>query len=348
MPFDTTRFVEVSIEEVLKTLAIAMVLVFLVVYLFLQSFRATLIPMIAVPVSLIGTFAGMYALGFSINTLTLFGLVLAIGIVVDDAIVVLENTERMMATEGKSAREAAFESMSQVTGPVVAIVLVLVLGVRAGRLPRRPGRPALPPVRDHHRDLGGRSPALVALTLTPALCAIVLREPHERARLLRRLQPLVRAPTDGFVRVVGFCSAGRALGVVLFLVVLLAVFGLFRVVPGALVPPEDQGYFIAAVAAPRRRHPDAHPRGTASASSRPLLADPAIEHVATINGVDFVGGGANSAVSTMFVILKLWDERKTEDLSLDATIGRFFGATVGHQEAIVVRLQPAADPGPGD
>jgi hydrophobe/amphiphile efflux-1 (HAE1) family protein len=162
IPFDTTRFVEASIEEVVKTLGEAMLLVFLVVYLFLQSFRATLIPMIAVPVSLVGAFAGMYALGFSINTLTLFGLVLAIGIVVDDAIVVLENTERLMAERGIPAREAAFESMREVTGPVVAIVLVLAVGVHPRRLPGRTGRPALPPVRHHHRhrrgDLGPGGP----------------------------------------------------------------------------------------------------------------------------------------------------------------------------------------------
>src|SRR5690606_32391750 len=125
IPYDTTRFVEVSIEEVVKTLAEAMFLVFLVVYLFLQNWRATVIPMVAVPVSLIGTFAGLFVLGYSINTLTLFGMVLSIGIVVDDAIVVLENVERHMSEEGVAPHEAAIRAMREVTGPVIAIVLVL-------------------------------------------------------------------------------------------------------------------------------------------------------------------------------------------------------------------------------
>ncbi|RBB92117.1 hydrophobe/amphiphile efflux-1 family RND transporter, partial [Pseudomonas sp. MWU12-2115] len=125
IPYDTTKFVEVSIEEVYKTLAEAMVLVFLVVFLFLQNWRATLIPCLAVPVSIVGAFAGMYAFGFTINTLTLFGLVLAIGIVVDDAIVVLENVERIMSEAKVSATEATLQAMKEVSGPVVAIVLVL-------------------------------------------------------------------------------------------------------------------------------------------------------------------------------------------------------------------------------
>src|SRR5690606_5223089 len=124
--YDTTRFVEVSIREVVKTLVEAMILVFLVVFVFLQNWRATLIPTLAVPVSLIGTFAGLHLLGYSINTLTLFGMVLAIGIVVDDAIVVLENVERIMHEEKKSAYEAAVKAMQEVTGPVIAIVLVLI------------------------------------------------------------------------------------------------------------------------------------------------------------------------------------------------------------------------------
>ncbi len=153
--YDTTRFVEVSIREVVKTLVEAMLLVFLVVYLFLQNWRATLIPIIAVPVSLIGTFAGLLMLGYSINTLTLFGMVLAIGIVVDDAIVVLENVERIMHEEKLNAREAAIIAMREVSGPVIAIVLVLVLGVRPDRLPRRAHRRAVPAVRDHDLDRGG-------------------------------------------------------------------------------------------------------------------------------------------------------------------------------------------------
>src|SRR5690242_10386034 len=177
IPYDTTRFVEVSIREVLKTLGQAMVLVFLVVYLFLQSWRAALIPFAAVPVSLIGSFAGIYALGYSINTVTLFGMVLAIGIVVDDAIVVLENVERIMREEGLPARDAAIKAMREVTGPIIAIVLTLTavfvpiafLGGLTGELYRQFAVTIAISV-----IISG----LVALTLSPALSALLLR-PHE-------------------------------------------------------------------------------------------------------------------------------------------------------------------------
>jgi multidrug efflux pump len=339
VPFDTTRFVEVSIEEVLKTLGEAMLLVFLVVYLFLQSFRATLIPMIAVPVSLVGTFAGMYALGFSINTLTLFGLVLAIGIVVDDAIVVLENTERLMAERRMTARAAAFESMREVTGPVVAIVLVLAsvfvpvafLGGLAGQLYRQFAITIAISVA-----ISG----LVALTLTPALCALVLRHRHDSPRgFFGAFNRAFERGTSRYVRTVRWMLAHSRAGAAMFLAVVLGAFGLFRVVPGALVPLEDQGFFIAASLLPD----GASLTRTREHSKRLeelLMADPAISDVATINGFDFVGGGSNSAVSTMFVVLKRWHERAAPELSIDATIGRFFGATMGMKEALVFAFNP--------
>ncbi|MGH9360957.1 MAG: efflux RND transporter permease subunit, partial [Thermoanaerobaculia bacterium] len=346
LPFDTTRFVEVSIEEVVKTLAAAMFLVFLVVYLFLQSFRATLIPMLAVPVSLIGTFAGMFALGFSINTLTLFGLVLAIGIVVDDAIVVLENTERIMASEGKSAREAAFASMTQVTGPVVAIVLVLCsvfvpvafLGGLAGQLYRQFAITVAMSVA-----ISG----LVALTLSPALCALLLRHRHAApGGFFGLFNRSFERGTDGFVGTVRFLLRRPLLGAALFVAVLLLAFGLFRVVPGSLVPAEDQGYFIAAALLPDGATLS-RTRAVSERVEKILLADPAVEHVATINGIDFVGGGSNSAVSTMFVILRRWNERKTPELSLDSTLMRFFRNTAGIREAIVIGFNPPAIQGLG-
>ncbi len=339
VPFDTTRFVEVSIEEVVKTLGEAMLLVFLVVYLFLQSFRATLIPMIAVPVSLIGTFAGMYALGFSINTLTLFGLVLAIGIVVDDAIVVLENTERLMAERRISAREAAFESMREVTGPVVAIVLVLAsvfvpvafLGGLSGQLYRQFAITIAISV-----TISG----LVALTLSPALCALVLRERREaEGGFFGLFNHTFHRGTNRYVSTVRWMLRHSRLGLALFLGVVLAAFAFFRVVPGALVPLEDQGYFIAASLLPdgsslTRTHEHS------VRVEKLLLSDPAIDHVATINGYDFIGGGNNSSVSTMFVMLKHWSERKAPELGIDATIGRFFGQTMGMKEALVFAFNP--------
>ncbi len=192
VPYDTTRFVEVSIREVLFTLGEAMVLVFLVVFLFLQSWRATIIPLVAVPVSLLGAFAGLYLLGYSINTLTLFGMVLAIGIVVDDAIVVLENVERIMREDKAKPREAAIKAMHEVTGPIVAIVLTLTavfipiafLGGLTGELYRQFAVTI---------SIAVVISGLVALTLTPALCVLILKhDPAPAARLLRVVQPLLR------------------------------------------------------------------------------------------------------------------------------------------------------------
>ncbi|HEX4953456.1 MAG TPA: multidrug efflux RND transporter permease subunit [Thermoanaerobaculia bacterium] len=339
IPFDTTRFVEVSIEEVVKTLAEAMVLVLLVVFLFLQSWRATLIPMLAVPVSLIGTFAGMYALGFSINTLTLFGLVLAIGIVVDDAIVVLENTERIMATEGKSAREAAFASMTEVTGPVVAIVLVLCsvfvpvafLGGLAGQLYRQFAITVAISVA-----ISG----LVALTLAPALCALLLKSGHgEKKGLFGLFNRGFERGTNRFVTSVRWLLRRPLIGALLFVGFLVATWGLFRTVPTSLVPLEDQGFFIVASQLPdgatlKRTH------DVAVRIESQLMADPAVENVASINGFDFIGGSSNSSVSTMFVVLKRWGERETPELSLEATMGRFFGGVAGIREANSFAFNP--------
>ncbi len=209
IPFDTTRFVEVSIEEVIKTLVEAMLLVFLVVYLFLQSFRATLIPMIAVPVSLIGTFAGMYALGFSINTLTLFGLVLAIGIVVDDAIVVLENTERIMRDRGQERPRGGLPVDARGDRAGGRDRAGALLGVRAGRLPRRPRRPALPPVRDHRRDLGRDLGPRRAHPVAGALRPGAARAPRA-ARLLPRFNRGFEKATERLRAAwCGSCCAGR-------------------------------------------------------------------------------------------------------------------------------------------
>ena len=242
VPFTTTRFVEVSIEEVIKTFAEAITLVVLVIFLFLQHVRATIIPVIAMPVSIIGTFAGMFALGFSINLLTLFGLVLAIGIVVDDAIVVLENIERIMRTEHLRAREAAIKAMSQVSGPIVAIVLTLCavfipvsfLGGLAGELYRQFAVTISVSV-----VISG----LVALTLTPALAAIFLDRPHrEPIAPFRIFNRGLASLTNSFVRVVGFFLRRAVLSIGIVLAMLAITVALFFRVPGSLLPEEDQGY----------------------------------------------------------------------------------------------------------
>jgi hydrophobe/amphiphile efflux-1 (HAE1) family protein len=252
--------------------------------------------------------------------------------------VVLENTERIMRTEGKSAREAAFESMREVTGPVVAIVLVLCsvfvpvsfLGGLAGQLYRQFAITVAMSVA-----ISG----LVALTLSPALCALLLRPHREPGGLFGLFNRGFDRGTGYFVTTVRQLLIRPLVAFLLFAGVVAGTYALFQRVPGSLVPSEDQGFFIAAALLPDGATLT-RTRDVSARIEQMLLADPAIEHVATINGLDFVGGGANSAVSTMFVMLKRWEYRKTPELSIDATIGRFFGMTFGIREALVFGFNP--------
>src|SRR5213595_2483054 len=234
IPYDTTRFVEVSIREVLKTLGAAIVLVILVVYLFLQNWRATIIPTVAVPVALTGTFAGLYLLDYSINTLTLFGMVLSIGIVVDDAIVVLENVERHMREEHLDARSAAIRAMREVTGPVIAIVLVLTsvfipiafLGGLTGELYRQFAVTI---------SIAVVISGLVALTLTPALTVIILkREHHQPGRFFQWFNRSFARATDRYEDGVAWMVRRGAIASVLFLLMVAIAAGLWRFTPGSL------------------------------------------------------------------------------------------------------------------
>ena len=241
VPYDTTRFVKVSIEEVIITLAEAMLLVIAVVFLFLQSWRATLIPLVAVPVSLIGTFAGLLLLGYSINTLTLFGMVLAIGIVVDDAIVVLENVERIMREQHLEARDAAIKAMHEVSGPVIAIVLVLCavfvpiafLGGLSGELYRQFAATI---------SIAVVISGMVALTLTPSLCVMILRKGHRKpGRFFAWFNRSFLRVTGHYVDGVGFMVRRAGIGLLLFAGMVALAAGLWRITPGSLVPDEDQG-----------------------------------------------------------------------------------------------------------
>src|SRR4029079_16300468 len=249
-PYDTTRFVRVSIREVMITLAEAMALVFLVVFLFLQNWRATLIPFAAVPVSLLGTFAGLLALGYSINTLTLFGMVLAIGIVVDDDIVVLENIERIMHEEHVEAREAAIKAMKEVTSPIIAIVLVLCavfipiafLGGLTGELYRQFAVTISIAV-----VLSG----IVALTLTPALSVIILKHEHKQpGRFFQAFNRWFARTTDRYENGVAWMVRRGLLVTILFIGMVALTAGLWRSTPGSLVPDEDAGFYIAVVLLP--------------------------------------------------------------------------------------------------
>lgn len=338
VPYDTTRFVEVSIHEVIKTLAEAMILVFAVVFLFLQNWRATLIPTLAVPVSLIGTFAGLHMLGYSINTLTLFGMVLAIGIVVDDAIVVLENVERIMHEEHLPAREAALKAMKEVTGPVIAIVLVLCavfvpiafLGGLTGELYRQFAVTISIAV-----VLSG----IVALTMTPALCVLMLkREQKQTARFFLWFNDFFHRITGRYVGGVTFMMKRSVLGVVLFLGMVAMTAGLFKITPGSLVPDEDQGYYIGAVFLPdgaSLQRTDEVLKKVVGA----IQSNPANEHVIAFAGMDFIGGGFKNNAATIFVTQKHWDERKITTKEL---VGEFFMKTGAIKEALVIAFNPPA------
>ncbi|MDH5639874.1 MAG: efflux RND transporter permease subunit, partial [Nitrospira sp.] len=231
VPYDTTKFIEISIQEVVKTLMEAMVLVILVVYLFLQTWRATIIPTVAVPVSLIGTFIGLYTLGFSINTITLFGMVLAIGIVVDDAIVVVENVERHMREDRISAKEAAKRAMNEVTAPVIAIVLVLVsVFVPVGFIGGITG--ALYKQFAATIAISVTVSGFVALTLSPALCAVVLTPQHgERARFWIFFDRVFGRTQQGYTSVVSAILVRPIRVMALFGVIIAASIWLFQSLP---------------------------------------------------------------------------------------------------------------------
>ena len=336
LPYDTTRFVEVSIREVVKTLAEAMLLVILVVYLFLQNWRATLIPIAAVPVSLIGTFAGLYLLGYSINTLTLFGMVLSIGIVVDDAIVVLENVERIMREEHLPARESAIKAMQEVTSPIIAIVLTLCavfvpiafLGGLTGELYRQFAVTI---------SIAVVISGLVALTLTPSLCVAMLKREHA--------QPgrFFSAFNSWFGRVTAHYSDGVAwmirrgiVGVILFAGMVAVTAGLWRITPGSLVPDEDQGFYISAVILPDGATLQRTDKVVAEVIEI-IKSNANNEDVVAFTGFDFLGGGFRNNAATIFVTQKHWDERHVTAAQL---VGDLFMKTGHIKEALVLAFNP--------
>ncbi len=307
VPFDTTKFVDASIREVVKTLVEALLLVVAVVYLFLQSWRATLIPIIAVPVSLIGAFAGLWVFGFSINTLTLFAMVLAIGIVVDDAIVVLENVERLMSEQKLPPMAAAIEAMREVSGAVVAIVLVLCavfipvsfLGGIAGKLYQQFAVTVAISV-----VLSG----IVALTLTPALCALLLKMQHEESKLFAPFNRLFEWFTRSYTRKVNLTLHHRIIGTVAFTLIISGCVFLFRAVPGGFVPSEDQGYLISALMLPDGASLQ-RTQATGLQFKDLLIQNPAVDKVFVVAGNDLIGGGQKTSAGTVFIPLKDWDER---------------------------------------
>jgi len=334
--YDTTRFVEVSIREVVITLAEAMALVFLVVFLFLQNWRATLIPFAAVPVSLIGTFAGLLLLGYSINTLTLFGMVLAIGIVVDDAIVVLENVERIMREEHLDAREAAIKAMREVTSPIIAIVLTLTavfvpiafLGGLTGELYRQFAVTI---------SIAVVISGLVALTLTPSLCVLLLRREHRQpGRFFRWFNGWFLRVTGRYVDGVTWMLRRGGVALLLFAGMVAVTTGLWRATPGSLVPDEDQGYYIAAVFLPDGATLERTDR-VVSEVLEIIKSNPANENAVAFTGFDFLGGSFRNSAATIFVTQKHWDERAVATPQL---VGEFFMKTAHIKEALVLAFGP--------
>jgi len=346
IPFDTTPFVTASIKEVVTTLVEAMALVTLVVFMFLQSWRATLIPMLAVPVSVVGTFLGLLMLGFTINVLTLFALVLAIGIVVDDAIVVIENTERLMANEGLSARVAADRAIRQVAGALVAIVLALcavfvpvafVGGVTGSMFKQFAVTLVIAVV------LSG----MVALTLTPALCALLLRESaqtHTRGffgAFNRWFGRVTDRYAHGVARVLGRPKtfiAGFAVLVALALV-------LWKRVPTAFIPTEDKGYFAIAM-----QLPDASSLQRTQAVVRRvegfLHEEPAVVNVVGFAGLDVLTRTNQTNSATIFILLKPWDDRGADE-SIDAITKRLNGKLFGMKDAVGFAFNLPEIPGLG-
>ena len=341
VPFNTNTFVEASIDEVIKTLGEAMVLVFIVVFIFLQNWRATLIPCLAVPVSIIGTFAGMYALGYTINTLTLFGMVLAIGIVVDDAIVVLENVERIMRSEHLPPKEATTKAMSEVTGPVIAIVLVLCavfipvsfMGGLAGQMYKQFAITISVSV-----VLSG----IVALTLTPALCALLLKphsSTHQPARVFVWFNWMFGSLTHRYVRVVRMIKDAGLRSMLVFVLMLVAMAWLFKTVPTGLVPDEDQGYILGmgiladGAARPRTER-------VMSSVSEQMLQQSVVDNIVTISGLDITSFGTKSNYGSFFVIMKDWKERPRADQASTVLTQKTFAMGANLPEAMVIAFNP--------
>jgi multidrug efflux pump len=346
IPFDTTPFVTASIREVVLTLLEAMALVALVVFVFLQSWRATLIPMLAVPVSVIGTFLGLLLLGLSINVLTLFALVLAIGIVVDDAIVVIENVERIMATENVPARVAADRAIRQVAGALIAIVLSLVAvfvpvaftgGVTGELFKQFAITIAIAVV------LSG----IVALTLTPALCALLLKEAVEA-----HTTGVFGAYNRWFARVTrGYAgTVDRVLGrprawLGAFLVLLGLGFVLWRNVPSAFIPTEDKGYFAVALQLPDGASLQ-RTQETVERVEGFLRQEPAVRNMVALVGLDILTRASQPNSATIFVNVKPWDQRSAKE-SIDAITQRLNGRLFMMRDAVGFAFNLPEIPGLG-
>jgi len=343
---DTSLFTLNSIEKVVHTFFEAVVLVVAVVFLFLQSLRATIIPILAVPVSIVGTFIGMHLLGFSVNMLTMFGMILAIGLVVDDAIVVVENVETNITRHGLSALEAAKRAMSEIAGALISIVLVLVavflpvafLGGVTGTLYQQFAITIAISV-----VISG----VMALTLSPALAAIIIRAHHgEKKGFFRWFERGFDWITRGYVAGVGGLIRAWPLALLLFAGVIAGILFLFRIVPGSFVPDEDQGYFFVVIEAPDTaslRYVDELTQRV----QRIVSADPAVQDAAVVNGYSLVDGQIRNNASVVFASLKPFEQREDPSLLSFSVLPRLNRQFAGIREAFVFAINPPSIPGLG-
>jgi multidrug efflux pump len=343
---DTTKFVQASIDEVVETLIIAIILVVLVTYLFLQKINATLIPTIAIFVSVVGTFAGMLALGFSINLLTLFGLVLAIGIVCDDAIVVVENVERNMEQLGLSPQDATFRAMEEVTGPVIATTLVLIavfvpvafLGGTTGVLYQQFAITIA---------ISVAISSFVALTLTPALASLLLKPAQgQPSKLFQHFNNWLDGMTGKYAGGVTLTMKRVGVSLGILAAMLLATFTLFKTIPGSFVPPEDQGYVFAVVMLPDGASLDRSEALTQQVAD--IFAEhPAVQDASALAGYSLIDSQFKTNTGTVFVAMKDFDQRSGEGLTVNDLFKYVVPRLQKLREGIVIPINPPSIPGLG-
>src|SRR6478735_1608266 len=345
IPFDSSRFVKISIAQVVETLVEAIVLVFLVMYLFLQNWRYTIIPTLVVPVALLGTFAALLALGFSINVLTMFGLVLVIGIVVDDAIVVVENVERIMSHEGLPPREATRKAMGQIQGAIIGVTVVLIsvfvplafFAGSTGNIYRQFSAVMLSSI--------GFS-AFMALSLTPALCATLLKPVEAGHHVEKRgffgwFNRGFRRTAHGYEGVVARILRRAPWYLILYAAIGGAAAFFYSRLPTSFLPQEDQGYIIVNVQLP----PGATLERTTNVMQQVegfILKQPEVQSMVGVLGFSFSGQGQNAGLA--FVTLKNWDERSGAEHSASAIAGRAFMALSGIRDAFIYPLSPPPIP----
>ena len=343
---DTSQFTLFSIEKVIHTFFEAVILVVLVVFVFLQSLRATVIPILAVPVSIVGTFVGMHLIGFSINMLTMFGMILAIGLVVDDAIVVVENVEVNISQKGLAPLEAAKQAMTEIAGALISIVLVLLavflpvafLGGVTGTLYKQ-----FAITIAFSMVISG----IMALTLSPALAAIIIQAHHgKKNRFFQAFEDGFEWVRGSFLSFVETVLRAWPISLGVFVAVIVGILVMFRVLPSSFVPDEDQGYFFVVTQVQDAASLEVTARFSAELE-KIVLADPAVQDVGTVNGYSFIDGQNNNSAAVMFGLMKPFDERKDPKLLSFDTLRRLNAQFFARRDGVAFAVNPPSIPGLG-